>query len=451
MTAIPVAPGSRPLLGHLVPVLRSPLAFFAALPESGDVVEIRLGPRKAYVVCSPDLTDQVLRDDRTFDKGGPLIEAVRHAIGDGVVTCPHSAHRRQRRLVQPAFRVARMPGYAATAMEQVAAVTDSWREGRPLDVVAEMHTLTARVTTATMFRGADLSESELRQIVADLRVVVRGGYRRMLTPPPLRTIPVPGHSRYMRARARLRTTISKIIADYRRRGTDENDLLSMLVAAHDPVSRQDGAPPRLSDTELVDTALTLFLAGIETTGSTLAWALHLTAQHPELEQELHRETDQVLTHPTATYDDLPHLDLTGRIITETLRHRPPVWLMTRTTSHATRLGEHTLPTGADVIYSPYVLHHRHDLYPQPNQFDPHRWTHRGTTPPQHTPLVAFGGGARTCAGDRLATVEATLALATITARWRLTHTPGTRVRTAPRASLIPAGLSMQPTRRTSPR
>ena len=149
--AIPAAPGGWPLLGHVVPLLTAPLAFVNSLPSLGDLVQIRLGPMKAVVVCDPELTRQVLVHDQVFDKGGPMYERARELVGDGLGTCPHSRHRRQRRLTQPAFHHARLPAYARTMTEQINTVTGGWRDGQVLDVLAEMQALTTRVMLATMF------------------------------------------------------------------------------------------------------------------------------------------------------------------------------------------------------------------------------------------------------------------------------------------------------------
>lgn len=130
---IPRARGALPLLGHVMPLLRDPLRFLTSLPAQGDLVRIRIGPVTAIVICDPELTRQVLLDDRTFDKGGPIFDRLREVLGNGLVTCPHSMHRRQRRLVQPTFHQTRLPGYAQTMTEEISAVAESWRDGHVID------------------------------------------------------------------------------------------------------------------------------------------------------------------------------------------------------------------------------------------------------------------------------------------------------------------------------
>ncbi|XXX81532.1 cytochrome P450 [Sorangium sp. So ce134] len=428
-----------------MPLLRDSLGFLMSLPEHGDLVRVRLGPFPATLVCDPGLTRHVLRDDRTFDKGGPLFDRARELIGDGVASCPHSEHRRQRRLLQPAFHPSRLLGYAQAFTAKIAEVTGSWRDGQVLDVPAEMLSISARVIGETMF-SETLPAPVLHQALDDLTSVNAGVYQRMLMPPPLDRLPTPGNRRYHEARARLRHTLGGIIADRRASGTDRGDLLSALLAARDP--DHAGVRQALSDAEIYDQVVTFFLAGAETTATTLAWALHLVAQHPDIEERLHAEADAVLNGGAAAHEHLPKLELTSRIITETLRLYPPIWLLTRSAVVDTHLGGHPIPAGTTIAYSPYLIHHRPDLYPDPERFDPDRWDGTRRPPPPRDAFIPFGGGARKCIGDQFGTIEATLALATLAARWHLRALPGQLVRPAVSASLRPHGLRMRASRRT---
>ncbi|MFF5491376.1 cytochrome P450 [Streptomyces virginiae] len=258
-------------------------------------------------------------------------------------------------------------------------------------------------------------------------------------------LPTPGNRRYHQARADLPGVFDHIVTDRRGADTDHGDLVSMLLTAHD--SDSGPADQRLTDAEIIDQIITFFLVGTETSATALAWALHLLAQHPEIEKRLHAEVDAVLGGRPATHADLPRLELTGRVITETLRLWPPAWFFTRTCTADTRLGRHTVPAGTTLLYSPYLLHRQADLYPDPDRFDPDRWT---TGQPRREAFIPFGAGPRKCIGDRFATIVSTLALATITTRWRLEPLPGTRVRpTVSGPALNPKGLRMRATARTT--
>ncbi|NGO69890.1 cytochrome P450 [Streptomyces sp. SB3404] len=369
---IPLAPGAWPVLGHLVPVLRDPLAFLTHLPEAGSLVRIRVGPVNAIEVCDPELTRQVLVGDRAFDKGGPLWDRARESMGNGLPTCLHDEHRSQRRLIQPVLASARLPGYACIMTGPITEMTESWTEswhdGQVIDARTEMLTLTSKVLVAAMFSDV-LSPAGVRQAVNDLNAIVYCVHRRMLMPDSLARLPILGNRRYQRALARFRSRCDAIIADRRTNNTgNSGDLLSQPLAVRDDGTRGHGAGgDSLTDSEITDQITTFFAAGTETVATTLAWALHLLIQHPDIADRPRTEADAVLGGRPAAYADLPYLKLTGRIVTETLRLRPPIWFFTQVVTADTRIGGHRLPAGATVILSPYLIHRRSDVYPDPGQ------------------------------------------------------------------------------------
>ncbi|MFE4616838.1 cytochrome P450 [Streptomyces sp. NPDC056747] len=441
--SIPTAPRALPLLGHVVPLLRDPLAFLNSLPATGELVRIRLGPLAVIVICDPELTRQALLDDRVFDKGGPLYDRLREVIGNGVVSCPHQAHRRLRRLSQPAFHQARLPDYAQAMATCVQEAADSWSPGQVLDVPAEMMMASTKIITATLFSDA-LPATAHGQLVDDVTTVVKSLYQRMFLIPPLDRLPTPGNRAHVAARARLHGTVERVIAQRRADGADYGDLLSALMAAHDPEDDRPG----MTGAEISDTIVSFVLAGIESTAATLSSVLDLLARHPEVEQRLHAELDTVLGGAPPTYADLPRLELTERIVAETLRLRPPGWFFTRVVTADTELGGYELPAGTSVAYSPYLIHHRPDLYRDPETFDPDRWASPNPQPPRHA-FLPFAAGARKCIGDTFSMIESTLALATIATRWRLEHVSGHRGRLAAAVTLELRDLHMQATPRTA--
>ncbi|WP_045711944.1 cytochrome P450 [Streptomyces rubellomurinus] len=422
------APGALPLLGHAPAFVRSPLTFTAGLAAHGDLVRLRLGPLDAYVVCHPELVRKLLTEDRTFDKGGIILDKAREAFGDGLATCPASAHRRQRRLLQPAFHRDRLPGYAAMMAEEIAGTTAPWSDGDVIDVPAAMYRLTTAVTARCLFAAHERAGS--LPVHACMDEVTRGVARRIMLPlPGVDRLPTPGNRRFRRARQDLLEITRRLIAEYRAAGTDRNDLLSTLLGALD----EDGRG--LSDAEIHDQVVTFLLAGMETTAATLSWAWTLLAANPSVRDRLHGELDTVLDGRPARHDDLPKLPLTARIVQETLRLYPVAWLLSRTVTTATELAGRSLPAGATVLFSPYLLHRRADLYPCPDRFDPDRWL--TTTRPAPGTYIPFGLGARRCIGDAFGTAEACLALATIASRWTVTPTPGRRIRPARSSALTP--------------
>ncbi|MGW4329048.1 cytochrome P450 [Nocardia sp. NPDC004573] len=431
-------------VGHAVALLRDPLTFLSSLADAGDeLVKIRIGPGAAVVVCDPDLVDRVLRDDRTFDKGGPLFDVARNVVGDNVITCPHSMHRRQRQLIQPTFSRSRLENYGRAMTAEADAMTAAWRDGQVVDMLAEALRLTTQTVMATMFSGA-LAPHVRDRALDDVTVIVKGLYRQMLSPPVLNRIPTPGNRRYGRARASLRELMTTIVAERRIDGTDHGDLVSAMLTARVPTETTAAVDTGvgMTDSQICDQLMSFFIAGSETTASALAWALHLLVAHPDIEERLHEETDRVLHGAPARYQDLPYLPLTGRIIAEALRLYPPGWLFTRTVTADTRLGSYDLPAGTSLVYSPYLLHLRSDLYQHPNRFDPDRWD-APQPPVRRKAFMAFGAGPRRCVGEAFAVTELSLALATIASRWRIRHRVGERVRPAVAMALHPRELRIR--------
>jgi pentalenene oxygenase len=327
---------------------------------------------------------------------------------------------------------------------QTLAVIDGWRDNQVVDVLAEMMAITSRTLATTMFSDTMPGEA-VRQAVNDIATLAAGTYRRMLMPPPLDRLPTPGNLRYHRAMSRLHHTMSGVIADRRASGVDHGDLISAMLGPHDS-DLDDG----LSDSEAVDNLMTFVLAGAESTSSTLAWAMYLLGTHADVEQRLHAEVDTVLNGTTATFDHLSKLDLTSRVVTEALRLYPPGWMFTRTVTASTRLGRHHLPAGTDLLYSPYLIHHRSDLHPLPERFNPDRWDSTRHPQPHRDAFVPFGTGARKCIGDQFSLTEATLTLATIASRWHLKPLPGLQVRPSLAIALRPRDLRMRAALRHEP-
>ena len=439
---IPTASKALPLVGHAVPLLRNPWAFLLSLPGQGELVRIRVGPTSAVVVCDADLTHQVLVNDRVFERAGPLLDRALEIVGNGLITCPADEHRRQRRQIQPAFSPERLCGYATTQVAQIDAVTGSWRDGQVVDALTEASRLTSKVMVATMFSDV-LAPATVDQVIKDLDTITAGMYRRMLFPPPLDRLPTPGNVRYSRAIARLRTVIGEVVAHHRSAGSDEPGLLSAFMSAHDA--------QLMTDTELVNQAVGMFIGGAEAPSTALSWALYLIAEHPDVQKRLQAESDAVLAGSPASVDHLPSLPFTSRVVTETLRLWPPLWLTTRVVAADADLGGHRLSAGTVLVVSPYVLHRSPTLYRDPERFDPDRWAPDSQNQPDRNAFIVFGGGPRKCIGDQFFVNEAVLSLATIAGRWHLESLPGQSVRPALSAILHTRQWLMRTVARTPER
>ncbi|MEV6233536.1 cytochrome P450 [Saccharopolyspora shandongensis] len=434
MTA-PTAPGALPLLGHALAMARNPLGFLTSLPAAGDLVRIRLGLWKAFVVTDPDLVHHLLVNDRIFDKGGPTFDKAREVMGNGLVSCSHQDHRRQRRLLQPAFHRDRLTNYARMMSEQISVMIDSWQQGDVIDVRAQMQALTSRIVSRTLF-VADVARPAAVALEESLDDIVRGVFRNLVVPPPFKNLPTPLNLRFRRSRARVAAAVDACVTEYRRSGVDHADVLSALLAARDDNGRA------LAESEIRDQVVTLLLGATETSATTLSWALHLLAAHPDVLEQVHAETDAVLGGRVAEAEDLPALELTNRVITETLRLYPPGWIFTRIVTADAELAGQPLPAGTIVIYSPYLIHRSPRLYPDPDRFDPDRWLPGHVARPPRTAYLPFAAGARRCIGDTFGLNQAVLTLASVAARWELRHTTRA-VRAAPSAVLAPRSLRMR--------
>ncbi|WP_232663672.1 cytochrome P450 [Pseudonocardia sp. TRM90224] len=447
-TPIPQAPGGIPVLGHVLPLLRNPLDFLASLPDHGDVVQMRVGTLRLVVVCDPGLTRHVLKDLQTFDKGGPIIARIEEVLGESSVgTCPHSAHRRLRTLVQPAFHRERLPAYARVMTANFLDL--GWHDGQVVDVPAEMGIRTVHTLVETMFSDK-LSPETTARVLDETATALREIYRRAVRPPVLDRLPLPGNRAFDRAGVGIRGVLGDVLAARRASGADPDDLLSALLTARLPGA--EGAPARagdaLSESEIGDQLITFLTGGTESSASTLAWAFHQLGQHPDIRTRLYEELDTVLAGGPATFEHLPQLRLTANIITEALRLYPPAWVLSRTVVADTELGGHPVRAGSMIIFSPYIIHRRPDLYPDPDTFAPDRWA--DGTVSGRSYFLPFGGGVRKCIGDQFALTEMVLGLANIAARWHLEPVPGATPGVQIGVSLHPRNLMMRVTARHHP-
>jgi cytochrome P450 len=360
------------------------------------------------------------------------LEPVRTALTNG-----------KRRLLQPAFSRDRLALYATEMSQLLDAALGTWHDEQVIDVFAAMNEITTRVSARTLFTTSP-SPQQSADLLHSLSAIVQGIALRSVMPAWLARIPLAVNRRFDRALSTMDTLTYEIINAYRHGGVDHGDLLSMMLAARD----EDG--DALTDTEIRDQVLSFWVAGTETTASLLAWSLHLLGRHPEAARRMQTEVDAVLDGRVARHTDVARLGCTTRVLTEALRLYPPAWIVTRVLTTETTLAGRRLPAGTILAYSPYLIHRREDLYPHPDRFDPDRWLSDHTTHLRRGAFIPFGGGARKCIGETFAMLEATLVLATITARWQVNPLPGINTQPRPGATLRPYPLRMQLRRRLLP-
>lgn len=414
----PMAPGRVPLLGHAWQMKRRPGEFLRSLQSGEPVNTLKLGPKLMYLVNEPELVRQVLRDSETFGRGGPITERFRLMFGNGLGISDGEFHRRQRALIQPAFHHTQVVHYASLMSRVATEKVSSWQDGQQLDVDQEMDDLALRNVTDVIFSGeAALDRGEF---MAATTVVLRGLFRRVTDSTGILTrIPTPANRRYQAAVNYLRRSINQVIRDYRDGGVDHGDLLSMMMSARD----EDGRPA-MSDQQLRDEVMTFFIAGSNTVSNTLAWAFHELSRAPEVERRLHGEVDQVLAGRPAGYADMPNLPYTRRVVAETLRRRTQGLFLSRFTTVDAELGGYRIPAGVPVLYSFYALNLNPDIHPDPERFDPDRWSPERAKAVPKGAFMPFSAGVYNCIGDQFAWTEMIGTLATVAARWRLVPVPG---------------------------
>ena len=422
----------------LLAFTRQPLAFLSSLArDHGDVACFTLGPERMALLNHPDLIRDVLvTHHRNFRKGRGL-ERAKRLLGEGLLTSEGEQHRRQRRLVQPAFHRQRVAAYGGVMACYAARARDRWRDGETVDVGAEMMRLTLAVVGKTLF-DADV-EGEAHEIGGALTDALRSFTFAVLPfGEVLERLPLPPVIRFERARARLDRTIYRMIAERRAAGDDRGDLLSMLLLAQDA----EGDGRGMSDVQLRDEAMTLFLAGHETTANALTWSWYLLARHPEVEARLHAEVDAALGSggrrrlPDA--DDVAALPYTRMVLAEAMRLYPPAWVIGRRAVDAYPVRDWVLPPRTVVLTSQYLAHRDPRFWPDPERFDPERWTPEAQAARPKFSYFPFGGGPRICVGEQFAWMEGVLLLATIAQRWRLRLADPGEVRPRPMITLRPA-------------
>ncbi|WP_338674715.1 cytochrome P450 [Streptomyces sp. SCSIO 30461] len=416
LTAIPVAKGRVPGLGHLPRLLRDPLGALRSLHTEGPVLRLQVATMPVVLVTSPEAVHEVLVNGKAFNKGR-MFDRVRSFSGNGLASSDGAYHRRQRRLIQPMFYKERLAGYAETIGKQARALADSWSDGQVIDAHDVMGSYAIGVLTKTLF-GADIGAPAIRAVQEDVPLLNSYLLRRAIAPESFDRFPI--WKAFDQASARMRAVFDDAIAATRASEPEaRGDLLSLLLSARD----ETGAS--LTDQEVRDELTTMLFAGSETVVSTLAWTLYYLGRHPEVEQELLAEIDEVIGDRQITFADVPRLPSVGRVLDEVIRLHGVVATMRRTTEEVT-IGGYTIPADTEVLLSFYALHRRPDLYPDPNRFDPGRWLPEETAarPRQH--VVPLGAGAHKCIGDKFAWMEATITLATILPRWQLRSVPGSK-------------------------
>jgi cytochrome P450 len=441
---LPPGPRGLPLFGNVFEPRGDAIGYFTrCVREYGDIVFLRFLGVPMCFVNRPEYIESVLVTQHANFEKSKDYRALRRVLGNGLLTSEGEFWRRQRKLVQPAFHQERIGAYAEVMVKFTGRMLASWRDGQSLDIHEAMMRLTLDIVAKTLF-DTDVSH-ETEDVHAALDILMgkfmrQAGFAFLLPT----SIPIPTTSKLQRAVRQLDKVIYGIIRQRRADGRMSGDLLSVLLQA------QDDEGKCMTDRQLHDEIMTLFLAGHETTANVLSWTWLLLGQNPHVEVKLAGELERVLAGRAPTPADLPRLPYTDMVVREAMRIYPPVWIIGRRALSPFRLGGYELPAKTNVLMSQLLMHHDARYFPEPEQFDPERWK-AGDPRAEALPRFAyfpFGGGPRVCIGAGFATMEAVLLLATIAQKFRINVAADQMVEMLPSVTLRPkSGIRAILTRR----
>jgi cytochrome P450 len=426
------------LLGSVSDLRQDPLRYSLDMMRSyGDVVRMRFLFWPAYLVTHPDGIKHVLQENyRNYRKDHSIYRMLRPLLGRGLVTNDGDSWLHQRRLIQPAFHHRQLAALSQLMSEEALAMQGRWQgilgDGQPLDIASEMSHLSLRIAGRALFStSSDTEMKSVDQAVATVNDI----FATVLSAPyPLLHLFLRSRRRLQGARQALDRQIHTLITQRRQQNGARKDLLSLLLTARDEETGE-----RMSDQQIHDEVITLFMAGHETVALLLTWTWYLLSQHPDVEQQLHRELETVLGGQQPTVEHLPALPYTRSVLEEALRLYPPAWIFARRAIADDEIGGYTIPAKSLVILCPYMTHRHPALWKDPEVFDPLRFTPEHSAGRPSYAYFPFGGGPRLCIGNHFALMEATLIIATLGQRYRLRLISGHTIEPTALFSLCPRG------------
>jgi cytochrome P450 len=439
VTSLPPSSPASLLGGHLGQFLRDRVGFLTKQARLGDVSFYRLGPQPVFFVNDPDMIRDVFVVHADKFVKGRALQRSKVLLGNGLLTNEGASHLRQRRMIQPAFHRTRIAEYARSMVECGEQMSASWIDGETLDIDKEMMHLTLQIVGRTLFSSEVGGQVES---VANAMNAMVESFNLLMLPYThwLEKLPFGPSKRFRIARAALDEIIYGIINERRRSGEDKGDLLSMLLLAQD---EDDGGT--MTDEQVRDEALTLFLAGHETTANAMTWTWYLLSQNPQVEEKLHAELHAALDGREPGFDDIPTLKYTEAVLAESMRLYPPAWAIGRHALNEHKFGEFTAKAGTLILMSPYIMQRDPRFWDSPLEFRPERWESISVKEATARFIYfPFGGGIRRCIGESFAWTEGILLIASIARKWKLRLDPSQKIGLNPRITLRPKfGMKMK--------
>jgi cytochrome P450 len=444
-TAQTLTPPSTPRIAQPIPGLRFPLPVYMFRPwvklghpirlfeyllkTYGNIAHYRFMGTPIVFLNDPRYIQQVLVTDAQHFVKERTVRRMKVLLGEGLITSEDPVHKRQRRIAAPAFHRQRIAAYGDQIVSIAASHRDQWQPGQRIDIAAASMALSLEIVARTLF-DTDVTP-DIRAINDEVNTIM-GLYNFIVAFPRIESflhLPIPGIVKFRRSKARLDAVVNHLIAEHRRSGVDKGDLLSMLLrSTYESTDAETAAgkqPERMSDDQVRDEVLTIFLAGYETVANALTWTWYLLSQHPEVEAKLHAELDTVLgigsQHRLPTLADYPNLRYTEQVFAESMRLYPPAWAMGRMSTREIHLGPYNIPAGAHIFFSQYIMSRTPEYFPDPLRFDPDRFSPEAKAARPKFTYFPFGGGSRQCIGESFAWMEGVFSIATIAQRWRMAY------------------------------
>jgi cytochrome P450 len=410
----------------------------------GDISYFKLGRQGVYLINKPDYIEKVLVYDHDNFKKGRRLQIAKALLGEGLVTSEGDLHTRQRRIIQPIFHPKQIATYGKVMTDYTSTLNKKWKDGATVDILKEMMHLTLSIICKSVLNYDVESETE----EVDRALTISRNYSKRLQNPlgqVLNKIPVlPNVKGARQARQKLDTLVYSLIKE-RRKGLESNDknyddLLTRLIQAQDstqsgPTNKMTGSSTNtgmptlgMSDKQVRDEVMTIFIAGHETTANALTWTFYLISQNREIEKKLVEELVSIFDKDSApSVEDIPKLKFTEKVLRESMRLYPPVWSLGRFVANDYTLDKYTVPAGSTIMMSQYLMHRDPRYFNEPNRFDPERWSLEAKSSLPRFSYFPFGGGIRACIGESFAWMEGILLIATISRQWKMHLIPGHRV------------------------
>ena len=421
--------------------LGSPILLFEHLHATyGNIAHYRFMGTPIVFINDPEYIREILINQASSFVKERTVRRMKILLGEGLITSDDPIHIRQRRIAAPAFHRQRIAAYGDQIVASAAAHRNRWQPGQSIDLSAAMMSLSLEIVARTLF-NTEVTD-DIRRINDEVNTIM-DLYNFIVAFPKIESflhLPIPGLIKFRKSKTRLDAVVNRLIAEHKASGVDRGDLLSMLLSSRD---EEDAQHTGMSDEQVRDEVLTIFLAGYETVANALTWTWYLLSQNPAAETKLHAEQDTVIgAHRLPTLSDYPNLRYTEQVFAESMRLYPPAWAMGRMSTKPVTLGPYRIPPGAHFFFSQYMMSRSPEYYPDPLRFDPERFTPENKAARPKFTYFPFGGGSRQCIGEGFAWMEGVLSIATIAQRWRMTYldtvppTPQAKITLRPRNPLM---------------